>query len=102
MTWNVSPGGGSDERPSTSTGVDGPAVLTLRPEVIEQRAHLAVDRAGDEQVAFAERAVLHEHASRPGRGPRSSFASSTVPCAIRFGLALRSAMSATSRIISSS
>ncbi len=31
MTWNVSPGCGSAESPSTSTGVDGPAFLTLRP-----------------------------------------------------------------------
>ncbi len=60
MTWNVSPGDGSADRPSTSTGVDGPAFLIFCAEVIEQRADLAVDGAGDEQVALADRAVLDQ------------------------------------------
>ena len=47
-------------RPSTSTGVDGPACLIGVPAIVDERADLADHRAGDEVVADAERAVLHE------------------------------------------
>ena len=59
--WNVSPGGGRPPRPSTSTGVDGPAALQRAAAVVDERADLADDRAGDDRVADVERAILHEH-----------------------------------------
>jgi hypothetical protein len=46
-------------RPSTSTGVDGPADLTACRDRRSARGP-ADDRAGDEVVADAQRAVLHE------------------------------------------
>ena len=67
--WNVSPGCGSPVRPRTSTGVDGPASLVGRSAVVDQRADLADHRAGDEVVADAQRAVLHEHRRDRDRGP---------------------------------
>ena len=60
IAWNVSPGCGSAARPSTSTGVDGPAALTVPAAVVDERAHLADDRPGDDRVADVQRAVLHE------------------------------------------
>ena len=58
--WKASPGDGRPPRPSTSTGVDGPARLDRLAAVVDERAHLADDGAGDERVADAQRAVLHE------------------------------------------
>ena len=58
--WNASPGCGSPVRPSTSTGVDGGRHLDRLAAVVDERAHAAHDRAGDERVADAQRAVLHE------------------------------------------
>ena len=60
-TWNTSPGCGSPveaehfDRRRRSGRLGRPAA------VVDQRAHAADDRAGDERVADAERAVLHEH-----------------------------------------
>ena len=58
--WNASPGCGRPPRPSTSTGVDGPAVLICRPRSSISARTLPTIGAGDERVADVERAVLHE------------------------------------------
>ena len=70
--------------------------------VVDERAHLADDRAGDERVADVQRAVLHEDRRHRARGRDRSSTSSTVPDALRFGFAFSSPMSVTSRTISSS
>ncbi len=88
-------------RPSTSTGVDGPAVLVGRPRSSMSARTRPDDRTGDERVADRQRAVLHEHGGYRDRGPCRASTSSTVPDACRFGLALSSRSSLTSRIISS-
>ena len=61
IAWNESPGCGRPARPSTSTGVDGPASFTCRAAIVDERPDLADDRTGDDGVADAQRAVLHEH-----------------------------------------
>ena len=38
----------------------GPRLLQFAAEVVEEGSHFAVHRAGDEEVAFADRSVLHE------------------------------------------
>ena len=59
--WNASPGCGRLVRPSTSTGVDGPADFTGRPRSSISARTRADHRAGDEVVADVQRAVLHQH-----------------------------------------
>ena len=44
-------------------------------------------------------AILYQKGCVNDRGPYPAFASMTVPCALRFGLALRSAISAVSSTI---
>ena len=46
-----------------------PGRLDRTAAVVDQRAHAADDRAGDERVADVERAVLHEHRRHRARGP---------------------------------
>ncbi len=101
MTWKVSPGCGSADSPSTSTGVAGPAFFTLWPMWSNSARTLpstvpAMNRSPSLSVPSWTRTVA------TGPRPRSSFDSSTVPTARRFALAFRSARSATSRSISSS
>ena len=79
-----------------------PGRLDRLAAVVDQRAHAADDRAGDEGVADAAACRPAPARSPPDRGPCRASASSTVPDALRFGLALSSPMSLTSRIISSS
>ena len=100
--WNASPGCGRPVRPSTSTGVDGRADLDRPAAIVDQRAHAPDDRAGDEGVADAQRAVLDEDRSPPDRG--RDRASLRAPCPTRSasGWPCSSPMSVTSRIISSS
>ena len=56
-----SPASGTESKPSTSTGSDGPASLTRLPRVVVHRAHAAPVGAGDERVADLQRAALDEH-----------------------------------------
>ncbi len=49
------------EKPSTSTGVDGPACCDRLAGVGHQRAHAAPFGAGHHQVADPQRAALHQH-----------------------------------------
>ena len=99
--WNESPGEGSDSRPSSSTGVDGPATLRLRPRSSINARTLpttgpAITLSPTRSVPSCTSTVA------TGPRPRSSLVSITVPIALRFGLALKSSISVTSRIISSS
>ena len=55
------PAAAGPSRPSTSTGVDGPADFVGRPRSSMSARTRADDRAGDEGVADVQRAVLHEH-----------------------------------------
>ena len=59
-TLNVSPASGTPSRPSTSTGVDGPASVMLLPLVVQHGADLPRELAGDDQVADAQRALLDQ------------------------------------------
>ena len=56
-----SPAGGGTSKPRISTGVPGPRFLDLLAAVVVERAHLAVRVAGDDRVADAQRAAVHEH-----------------------------------------
>ena len=83
-----------------STGMDGVAFCSLRPfsSVIARTFPLALPQAMKSpcfSVPFCTRIVA------TGPRPLSSLASRTRPLALRFGLALSSATSAVSRIISS-
>ena len=99
--WKPSPGEGSDSRPSSSTGVDGPACLRLRPRSsISARTLPTTGPAITLSPTLSVPSCTSTVATGPR--PRSSLVSSTVPIALRFGLALRSSSSVTSRIISSS
>ena len=96
-----SPGEGSDSRPSSSTGVDGPASLRLRPR--SSISARTLPTTGPAITLSPTRSVPSWTSTvATGPRPRSSLVSSTVPIALRFGLALRSSISVTSRIISSS
>ena len=100
-TWNTSPGCGSPERPSTSTGVDGPADFVGFPRSsISARTRPTIGPAMNVSPTRSVPSCTSTVATGPR--PLSSLASSTVPDALRFGLALSSPMSLTSRIISSS
>ena len=58
---NGSPADGTTERPSTSTGNEGPASFTWRPLSSIIARTLPARCAGDEHVADAKRAALDEH-----------------------------------------
>ena len=58
--WKASPGCGRPPRPRTSTGVAGPARLQLPAAIVDERPDLADDRARDERIADAQRAVLNQ------------------------------------------
>ena len=101
-TWKTSPGCG---RPGEAEHFDRrrrPGRLRRPPAIVDERAHAADDRTGDERVADAERAVLHEHGRHRAAPSVELRLRARCPVALRFGLALSSPMSVTSRIISSS
>ena len=99
--WNESPGEGRLVRPSTSTGVAGVADFTGRPRSsMSARTLPTTAPAMKLSPTFSVPSCTSTVATGPR--PRSSLASSTVPEALRFGLAFSSRMSAESRIISSS
>ena len=58
---NGSPADGTTDRPSTSTGTDGPASVNLAALVVDHRPDLARRGAGHEHIADAQRAALDEH-----------------------------------------
>ena len=60
-TMSVSPAAGTSESPMISTGNRRPGFLDLFALVVGERTDLAVRRADDDDVADAQRAVLHEH-----------------------------------------
>ena len=60
-TTNWSPASATSLRPSTCTGIDGPASLTLLAVVVDERPDPAPGGAGHERVAHPERAPLDEH-----------------------------------------
>ncbi len=60
-TAKSSPASGTPFKPSTSTGVAGPAWLDRLAAIVEERAHAAPLAAGDEDVADLERAALDQH-----------------------------------------
>ena len=60
-TTKSSPASATSERPSTCTGVDGPASLTCSPWSSMSARTRPQAGAGDERVADLERAALHEH-----------------------------------------
>ena len=98
---NSSPGVGASARPVTSTGMEGPASVMVRPlsSVITRTRPTAVPamiRSPLWRVPFCT--------SRVAMGPRflSRRASMTVPLAARLGLAFRSASSAVMMTVSSS
>ena len=66
----------------------GARLLELLAVLVRHRADLAEAGTGEDEVADAQRAVLNEDASRPGRGPLSSRASRTVPLAARLRVRL--------------
>ena len=99
--WKASPGCGRPPRPRTSTGVAGPAVFCCRPRSSMSARTLptivpAMSVSPTRSVPSWTRMVA------TGPRPLSSFASSTVPDALRLGLALSSLSSVTSSTISSS
>ena len=100
-TWNTSPGCGRPVRPSTSTGVDGPADFVGRPRSsMSARTRPTTGPAMNVSPTFSVPSCTSTVATGPR--PLSSFDSSTVPEALRLGFALSSPISLTSRIISSS
>ncbi len=57
-----SPALGTSLRPRISTGVAGPRLVELLAVLVGHRADLAEAGAGEDEVAHAQRAVLHEDA----------------------------------------
>ena len=55
------PRAGTSSRPSTSTGVDGPASADLLTVLVEHGADAAPGATGDDRVADAQRAPIDEH-----------------------------------------
>ena len=87
--WNESPGDGSCSRPSTSTGVDGPATLSGRPRSsMSARTRPTTGPAMMLSPTRSEPSCTSTVATGPR--PRSSLVSSTVPMrgALRVGLVL--------------
>ena len=70
--------------------------------IVDQRAHSADDRAGDEVVADVQRAVLHEHRRHRTAAAIELGFEHRAGGGLRFGFAFSSRMSVESRIISSS
>ena len=100
MHWNESPAIGNPCSPSTSTGVDGTASLTICPFSSNIARTLpytapAMKLSPTRSVPFCTSTV----ATLPR--PLSILASSTVPIAGKLGSALRFCRSATNKIISS-
>ena len=60
-TTMSSPASGVPLRPSTSTGVEGPASSIALAALVDQGAHAAPLAAGDEDVADLERAALDQN-----------------------------------------
>ena len=91
---NSSPASGTDDRPSTSTGVDGPATLICSPlSLIIARTlpHAAPATIGSPTLS----SPLSTRIVATGPRPLSRLASSTMPLARPVGLACRSSSSAT-------
>ena len=80
----------------------GAGLLHRLAALVEQRAHAAGVHAADEVVADLERAVLHEHRGDRALARIELRFDRPCPSARRFGFALRSRISAWSRIWSSS
>ncbi len=86
----------------TSTGNRGTGLLDLFALVVDERAHFSERSAGDDDVADAKRAVLHQNGRdgtaaamrEPTRSRRRSRGGSCLPCSSR--------MSASSSTVSSS
>ena len=96
---STSPASGTSERPSTSTGTDGPAFFTFSPRSLIIARTLpkvvpAMMESPIRSVPFCTRTVA------TGPRPLSSCASMMTPRASRFGFALSSLTSATRRTIS--
>ena len=86
--WNGSPGCGRLVRPSTSTGVDGPADFVGRPRSsMSARTLPTTGPAMKLSPTLSVPSCTSTVATGPR--PRSSLASSTVPDALRFGFALQ-------------
>ncbi len=98
--WKASPGCGRPVRPSTSTGIDGPAAFTGLPRSsMSARTRPTIGPAMKLSPTCSVPSCTRIVATGPR--PLSSLASSTVPDALRFGFAFNSPMSLTRRIISS-
>ena len=100
-TTKFSPAPGTPERPSSSTGLEGPASLTCWPlslTTARTRPHSAPATTISpwRNVPFCTSTVAK------GPRPRSSLDSITVPSAARFGLAFKSSTSACRLIASAS
>src|SRR5215217_2094528 len=99
-TRTYSPASGTVSKPSTSTGSDGVAVLTLRPLKscsARTRPQCAPATSASPTLSVPRLTSTVTTAPRPG----SSFDSITTPDASTFGFALSSSTSASSRIDSS-
>ena len=79
----------------------GAGRLDRTAAVVDERAHAADDRAGDDVVADAAACRPARARSPPDRGRDRAWSRAPCRSALRFGLALRSPISVTSRIISS-
>ena len=97
----VSPASGTPERPSTSTGVDGPTSVSVRPLSSSMARTLPMCSPA---TTVSPSFKVPSCTSTVAIGPRlrSSLASMTVPRAALFGLALSSSSSDCSEIICSS
>src|SRR6185437_1492312 len=92
-TTNSSPASGAAERPSTSTGTDGPALSTVSPRSLTSaRTRPHSDPATRMSPCFSVPRCTSTVATGPR--PLSSLASITAPSAVRFGFAFRSRISA--------
>ncbi len=99
-TRRMSPASGTSARPRTTTAVDGPALVTRLPLGALERPDLAVGLADDDDVADLERARSGRSRWPPGPGPCPARPRRSSRPPARFGLALSSWRSATSRIMS--
>ena len=85
-TATRSPASGAPEKPSTSTGIEGPADSTVSPLSLMQRAHAAPVRAGDDEVADPQRAALHENGGdRPAAAIEPRLDHRALGAALRIG-----------------
>ncbi len=60
-TIRESPADGTSYNPMISTGTEGPAFLSLFAFIVDERADFAERSACDDDVADAQRSILHEH-----------------------------------------